>query len=178
MGDPLVVILIVVAALALSGAIAMIVMMTRSGVDSKKRRGSETEQTYLGIEPSQDYEEELSEDDEAEEDGNADDESEAADEDGDDEPKLEGFEAKVVSKRMEALCKGTNISLRMVEFFVTFETADGEQKELDVSQKFFDTVKEGDEGTLVLLDGKLFDFGEGEEIPEDAEAEETTETEA
>jgi hypothetical protein len=47
---------------------------------------------------------------------------------------------------------------------VNFLLENGEEREYYVSKEIFDKVEEGQESTLVLLNGMFFYFGEGEEI--------------
>ena len=47
---------------------------------------------------------------------------------------------------------------------MNFRLENGEEREYYVSKELFDRVKEGQESTLVLLNGMFFDFGEGEDI--------------
>ena len=176
MTDIEMILLMAVAVLALIGAIVMAISLMRSGGASKKQT-EESSRGYLNIETVNedgDEAEESSEEIEDEEDEESEedelDEEDLLDEDG---PALEAFEAKVIAKKMESLVNGTNVSMRAVEFILIFETSEGEKKSFIVDRKRFDSVNEGDEGTLVLLGGEIFDFGEGEEI-----VEETAETEA
>ena len=111
-----------------------------------------------------DTEENVSEEteyDDAEEDEPSEDKEEDS---ADSEENVVAFEATVTAKNVEALKTGTNLSLRSVEFIVTFASEEGKETVLPVTKAQFDKLNEGDKGTLVIIDGKLFDFGEGEDV--------------
>ena len=48
--------------------------------------------------------------------------------------------------------------------YLTSQFEDGEEKEVAVPQESFEKISVGDEGTLVMLNGAFFAFGDGEEI--------------
>ena len=54
-------------------------------------------------------------------------------------------------------------------FLITFQFPNGEEKEVAVPQETFEKVSVGDKGTLVILNGAFFDFGDGEMIEEQEE---------
>ena len=56
------------------------------------------------------------------------------------------------------------------EYFVTFLSEDGEEKEYLVSQEFFYNVAEGEEGTLITVNGNFFDFGDGVDVADEENA--------
>ena len=91
------------------------------------------------------------------------------DENGEALPELSAYEATITEKRVETRRAGTHIPVHDVEYWLTFETSEGE-KRFKVARDYFDTVNKGDVGTLVLAGGDFFDFGEGEEIAETEEA--------
>ena len=82
-----------------------------------------------------------------------------------DEPKTEFFEASVKSKRV---CKRFVGEVRMqravYEYFVTFALENGEEIEYAVGQNLYENIEQEDMGTLVLVNGNFFSFGEGEDI--------------
>ena len=82
------------------------------------------------------------------------------------EPKSEFIEAKVVAKRIHTQFNGVRQIKSAFWFLITFETLDGKQMEFPVSQEYFEKIKEEQNGTLVIVNGNFFDFGDGEEIIE------------
>ncbi len=77
--------------------------------------------------------------------------------------------ARVIDKRFESDVMGTRSVRQVSSYFVTFFTEDGETVEYDVPREIFLQIEKGQESTLVTLDGKFFDFSDGE----DASTEET-----
>ena len=66
-----------------------------------------------------------------------------------------------------------------VRFGVTFLTDEGEEKDYTVSEKLYNALTVDQTGMLVTINGYFLDFGDGEELPEEAEeldAEEDTPT--
>ena len=57
----------------------------------------------------------------------------------------------------------------MSSYFVTFFTEDGETVEYSVPKELFLAIEKGQESTLVTVDSQFFDFGDGEDAPEEAE---------
>ena len=97
--------------------------------------------------------------------------SEDADrEDGGEESlsELVAYEATLTDKRVETFGQGKNVNSHAVEFWLTFETEEGEKK-FKVSREYFDKLNEGDKGPLVVEGDHIFDFGEGEEVVEEIE---------
>lgn len=74
------------------------------------------------------------------------------------ESESEFIKAKVVGKRIHTQFHGVTIAKSQLWFLITFETIDG-QIEFSVSQECFERIEEGQEGTLVLVNGNFFDFG-------------------
>lgn len=170
MGDTEIMILAAVAIAAVVGAIVMILFSVRSDASAKSKGKTEQELEREAFDEELEGDGEDSSDGVDEEDCESD-ESESESADTSDEPVVEAYEAKIVSKRVESLVNGKNVSLRAVEFWIDFEDADGVRRSYSVTRQYFDTVNEGDEGTLVIVGGRLFDFGAGEEITEEPEAE-------
>ena len=79
-------------------------------------------------------------------------------------PKTTFLQAKVLGKRIHTYYVGIKISKSETEYWVNFRLENGEEREYYVSKELFDRVEEGQESTLVLLNGMFFDFGEGEDI--------------
>ncbi len=71
---------------------------------------------------------------------------------------IETVEVTVLTLR----CGVGNVGLRLPKtvkgFIVTFLTDEGESLEFSVSEEFYLSLKEGERGTLALLDGALYDF--------------------
>ncbi len=82
------------------------------------------------------------------------------------EPESEFIEAKVIAKRIHTQFNGVRQVKSVFWFLITFEALDGKQMEFPVSQEYFEKIKEGQNGTLVIVNGNFFDFGDGEEIIE------------
>ena len=95
------------------------------------------------------------------------------------EPEYVFVAAKVVSLRNDAYHKLGLSSLALSSFteecYATFLTEQGEEKEYPISKEQFYQISEGDEGTLVTVNGNFFYFGEGEDIEEENSASETNE---
>lgn len=70
--------------------------------------------------------------------------------------------ATVVSKDWEIAKCGKHTG--NVVYYVTFLTDEGETKEFAVSEEMFQKCTPNATGMLVTVDGKFFDFGDGEEI--------------
>ena len=86
------------------------------------------------------------------------------------QPESEFLQAKVVSKRIHLGYSGyVKAPTSTYYYLLTFETERGERMEFSVSQEYFDRFDEGAEGTLVLLDGNFFDFGDGESVDLDTD---------
>lgn len=83
------------------------------------------------------------------------------------EPKAEFLTATVKSKRIYEKFVG-KVSVQTLvgvfEYFVTFLLEDGQEMEYQIGQELYEKLQEGQAGTLVLVAGRFFDFGDGEEI--------------
>ena len=86
--------------------------------------------------------------------------------------------ATVLSKKKDSYYKQ---ELRMIEVpalkedcYITFLTEKDEEVTYPVRQEIFERVEEGQEGTLVTVNGNFFDFGDGVDVA-DEEAPETIE---
>ena len=90
------------------------------------------------------------------------------------EPEYIFKQAKITAMRNHVSYR-TNLAMpamptKIDEYFVTFLSEDGEEKEYIVSQEFFYNVVEGEEGTLITVNGNFFDFGEGIDVECEEEA--------
>ena len=92
-------------------------------------------------------------------------------EDYEKEPEYSFFNAKVVAAR-KYVYNQMDWSMPMLpaqvdEYYATFLLLEtGEKKEYKIPEELFYTLTEGEEGTLVTVNGNFFDFGSGEEIAE------------
>lgn len=90
------------------------------------------------------------------------------------EPVYEFIPARVKEKRENAYYK-TELRMPVLpelkkEFFVTFVTEQEEELTLPVREDCFVRLEEGQQGTLVTVNGNFFDFGDGEERTETEES--------
>ena len=86
-------------------------------------------------------------------------------------PSPQFLDAKVISKKIYKQFNGVRLVKSTFCFLITFQTVDGELIELPVSQEYFEKINEGQKGTLVIVNGNFFDFGEGEECSAECENE-------
>ena len=77
-------------------------------------------------------------------------------------PPADAVGATVVSKQWEIVKIGKHTG--EVAYFVTFLTDSGERIEHEVSKEMFEKCIEGNTGMLVTVEGKFFDFGDGEDV--------------
>lgn len=77
--------------------------------------------------------------------------------------------ARVIDKRFSSDVIGTKSVKQVSSYFVTFFTEDGDTVEYPVPEELFLAIEKGQESTLVTIDGDFFDFGDGEDAPEEAE---------
>lgn len=71
---------------------------------------------------------------------------------------------RVEKKGIRSRSEGLHQPQCIVEYGVLFVTESGEEKFFLVRKEVFDDLKEGQVGTLVIINGKFFDFGHGEEM--------------
>lgn len=83
------------------------------------------------------------------------------------EPKAEFLQATVKSKRIYERFEG-KVSVQTLvgvfEYFVTFVLEDGREVEYQIGQELYEKLQTEQTGMLVLVNGRFFDFGDGEEI--------------
>jgi hypothetical protein len=77
--------------------------------------------------------------------------------------------ARVIDKRFSSDVIGTKSVKQVSSFIVTFFTEDGETLEYPVPEEIFLQIENGQESTLVTVDGQFFDFCDGEDAPEESE---------
>ena len=83
------------------------------------------------------------------------------------EPETEFFEATVKGKRIyEKFVHRVSIHVAegVFQFFVTFQLENDEEMEFEIGQEWYEKLEKGQTGTLVLVGGNFFDFGDGEEM--------------
>ena len=85
--------------------------------------------------------------------------------------------AKVLQKKINHYYyKGLNLPKNESSFVLVFETEEGETEEYPVPEELFMQTEEGQEGTLVTINGMFFDFGEGQDISDETDGQPTTQT--
>lgn len=84
-----------------------------------------------------------------------------------DKPETEFLQATLKSKRIYEKFVG-KVSVQSLvgvfEYFVTFALENGQETEYQIGQELYEKLQEGQTGMLVLVNGRFFDFGDGEEI--------------
>ena len=83
------------------------------------------------------------------------------------EPETEFFEATVKGKRIyqKFVRRLSHVILDSeYQYFITFKLENDEEVEYEVSQELYERIDEEQTGTLVVVNGNFFDFGEGEDI--------------
>lgn len=83
------------------------------------------------------------------------------------EPETEFFEAKVKDKRIYKQFVGQLTMVAPVSvfhYFVTFELKNGEELEYEIGEELYKNIETEQTGTLVIVNGNFFSFGDGEEI--------------
>ena len=84
----------------------------------------------------------------------------------------EGISARVVDMRAVVGNVGGHKRPKTdTSFLVTFLTDDGERMEYPVPEELYVTLNIDQTGTLVILNDGFFDFGDGEEMEENRDAE-------
>ena len=84
------------------------------------------------------------------------------------EPEYVFIKAKVLKKRKDFYyVSNINIPRSQEDYFVTFLTQSGEEKEYPVGKEAYDEILENQEGELVTVNGNFFYFGDGEEVAEE-----------
>ena len=85
--------------------------------------------------------------------------------------------AKVLQKKINHYYyKGLNLPKNESSFVLVFETEEGETEEYPVPEELFMQTEEGQEGSLVTINGMFFDFGEGQDISDETDGQPTTQT--
>ena len=79
----------------------------------------------------------------------------------------EFFDARVGTKRIyEKFVTGVSLAtpVGLFEYFVTFILENDEKVEYEVSKEWYEKIEEGAKGTLVIVGGTFFAFGDGEDV--------------
>ena len=83
------------------------------------------------------------------------------------ETETQFFQATVKGKRIyEQFVAGVSVAtpVGVFHYFVTFILENGEEVEYEINQEWYEKIEQGDAGTLLIINGKFFSFGEGEDI--------------
>lgn len=72
-------------------------------------------------------------------------------------PERKELKATVISKRILDSYEGFLVSRYVLDFLVAFQI-ENETVEFSVTREFFDKAAEKDEGTLITINGELYDF--------------------
>ena len=81
------------------------------------------------------------------------------------EPTFTEIGATVIDKRIdEGYVGGSKLPHYATVFVLAFETENGEVKEFSVPEEIYCRSYKKQKGTLVLSNGRFFDFGDGENI--------------
>ena len=83
------------------------------------------------------------------------------------ETATEFFEAKIKAKRIyKKFTTGVSMAtpVSIFQYFATFELENGEEIEYGISEECYEGIEEGQTGTLVIVNGNFFSFGEGEDV--------------
>ncbi len=85
----------------------------------------------------------------------------------DEESNTEFFEARVTTKRIyEKFVTGVSLAtpVGMFQYFITFALENEETVEYEVSKEWYEKIEEGATGTLVIVGGIFFAFGDGDDV--------------
>ena len=85
------------------------------------------------------------------------------------EPEYLFAQAKILSKGKKAYYVGVKLPKLMEEYWVKIITEEGVETSYRVREDVYQRMEEGQEGTLVTVNGNFFDFGDGVEVETDEE---------
>ena len=83
------------------------------------------------------------------------------------EPATEFIEATVKEKRIyEKFVSGVSVTtpVGLFQYFATFQLDNNEEFEYEITQEWYEKIEKAQTGTLVLVNGNFFSFGDGEDI--------------
>ena len=84
-------------------------------------------------------------------------------------------QARVLSKYKNSYYVGVKLSRMVEEYWINIITEDGKETGYQVRQELYEKIEEGQEGTLVTVNGNFFDFGDGVDVVGEEETPETIE---
>ena len=83
------------------------------------------------------------------------------------ETEAQFFDATVKTKRIyKKFVGGVSVTtpVSIFQYFATFKLDNEEEVEYEIGQELYEKIAEGQIGTLVILNGNFFAFGDGEDI--------------
>lgn len=83
------------------------------------------------------------------------------------EPETIFYQATVIEKRIfEKFITGVSAvtPVGLFEYFILFDLGENGEAEYQVSQEWYEQISEKQTGTLVIVNGRFFSFGDGEEM--------------
>ena len=93
-------------------------------------------------------------------------------EDYEKEPEYLFTQAKILSKEKKAYYVGVKLPKLVEEYSIRLLTEEGEERNYRVREEVYSRIEEGQEGTLVTVNGNFFDFGDGTDITDEENAQE------
>ena len=88
------------------------------------------------------------------------------------EPEYLFTQAKILSKEKKAYYVGVKLPKLVEEYSIRLLTEEGEERHYRVREEVYSRMEEGQEGTLVTVNGNFFDFGDGTDITDEENAQE------
>ena len=88
------------------------------------------------------------------------------------EPEYLFTQAKILSKEKKAYYVGVKLPKLVEEYSIRLLTEEGEERHYRVREEVYSRMEEGQEGTLVTVNGNFFDFGDGTDITEEENTQE------
>ena len=85
------------------------------------------------------------------------------------EPETEFMEATVKEKRIyKKFVSGVSVTtpVGLFQYFATFQLDNNEEVEYEITQAWYEKIEKEQTGTLVLVNGNFFSFGNGEDVEE------------
>ena len=93
-------------------------------------------------------------------------------EDYEKEPEYLFTQAKILSKEKKAYYVGVKLPKLVEEYSIRLLTEEGEERHYRVREEVYSRMEEGQEGTLVTVNGNFFDFGDGTDITDEKNTQE------
>ena len=85
------------------------------------------------------------------------------------EPEYLFAPAKILSKKKKAYYVGVKLPELVEEYWIKIITEEGVEASYRVREDVYWRIEEGQEGTLVTVNGNFFDFGDGVDVESDEE---------